>query len=143
MTLDELLKSWEKDAVLDQLDPGKDLIRIPILHSKYLTEMMQHKMKFKKANFEFSKMKKLKSKFYSGKMSKEELEDLGWQPHGFILKGDVDLYVDGDDEVIKVQERLVYHEEAVKACEYILKELGQRTWALKEYITWQRFIAGA
>ena len=37
-TLDNILKLWEKDAVIDQTEAGLALINIPILHGKYLTQ---------------------------------------------------------------------------------------------------------
>ena len=35
-TLEQILKLWESDAVIDQTEPSKELIKIPTLHSKYL-----------------------------------------------------------------------------------------------------------
>jgi hypothetical protein len=35
------------------------------------------------------------------------------------------------------------HDEICEACTAILKELNNRTWQLREYMTQERFIAGA
>jgi hypothetical protein len=34
------------------------------------------------------------------------------------------------------------HEEIVEFCKQVLKELNNRTWQLKEYMSWERFIGG-
>jgi hypothetical protein len=39
-------------------------------------------------------------------------------------------------------EKKVYHEETVSVLESILNELKQRTWQLREFISWERFIGG-
>ena len=34
--LEELLEMWRKDSELDRTEPGKELTKIPLYHSKYL-----------------------------------------------------------------------------------------------------------
>jgi len=34
--IDELIEMWKKDAVVDRTEPGRELLNIPVLHSKYL-----------------------------------------------------------------------------------------------------------
>ena len=51
--LEQVLEYWEKDSVMDQTEPGKELIRIPTLHNKYLTILTKHKIASKKANLCF------------------------------------------------------------------------------------------
>ena len=133
-TLEQILKYWEKDAVIDQTEPSKELIRIPILHSKYLQILTKHKIASKKAFFDFQRMKKVKWEYYTGKLPQEQLEEYGWEPFQFTLKSDVDL--------IKLQEKKVYHEEVVTALESIMNELKQRTWQLRDFISWEKFVGG-
>ncbi len=42
--LDELLEMWRKDAEIDRTEPGKELLNIPKLHSKYVTILSNHRM---------------------------------------------------------------------------------------------------
>ena len=80
MELEKILHEWEKDAVIDQTEPGKELIRIPLLHSKYLNFLTKHKMASKKVNYDYLRMRKVKWEYYTGKMSQEELAEYGWEP---------------------------------------------------------------
>jgi len=141
-TLEQILKYWEKDAVIDQTEPSKELIRIPILHSKYLQILTKHKIASKKAFFDFQRMKKVKWEYYTGKLSQEQLEEFGWEPFQFTLKSDVSTYLDADGDLIKLQEKKVYHEEVVTALESIMNELKQRTWQIRDFIQWERFVGG-
>ena len=46
----------------------------------------------------------MKSDYYSGRMSQEELDRLEWQPFLVkVLKGEVNSYVESDDDIIKLK----------------------------------------
>ena len=64
--LEQILKHWEKDSIIDQTEPGKELIRIPILHSKYIKILVEHKMASKKAHFDYLRLKKVKWEYFNG-----------------------------------------------------------------------------
>jgi hypothetical protein len=140
--LEQVLDYWKKDAEIDQTEPGKELIRIPILHSKYLNILTKHKIASKKAFFDYNRMKKVKWEYYTGKMSQEELEQYGWEPFQFTLKSDIGTYLESDSDLIKLLEKKVYHEEVVSVIESIMNELKQRTWQLRDYISWEKFVGG-
>jgi len=142
LKLEEILKSWETDADIDQTEPGKELLKIPKLHGKYLDSLIKHKMASKKANFDYLRMRKLKWEYYTGKLSKDELQELGWEPFQFTLKSDVSFYLESDTDLIKLLEKKIYHEEVVSVIESIMSEVKQRAWELKSYIDWERFIGG-
>jgi hypothetical protein len=141
-TLEQVLKHWEKDVEIDQTEPGKELLRIPVLHNKYLSILTKHKIASKKAHFDYLRMRKVKIEYYSGRMSQEDLEEHGWQPFSFVLKSDISAYLEGDSDLIKMLEKKVYHEECVSVIESIMNELKQRTWQLRDFISWEKFIGG-
>lgn len=140
--LEQILKYWEKDSVIDQTEPGKELIRIPTLHNKYLTILTKHKIASKKANFDYLRMRKVKWEYYTGKMSQEDLKEYGWEPFQFTLKSDINTYLEADSDLIKFLEKKVYHEEIVSVIESIMGELKSRTFQLRDFIGWEKFIGG-
>lgn len=140
--LEQVLKNWERDAVIDQTEPGKELIRIPTLHSKYLGILIKHKIAAKKAHFDYLRMRKIRLDYYAGRLSQEELEEYGWEPFQFVLKTDLNAYLEADNDLIKLLEKKVYHEETVSVIESIMGELKNRNWELKSYIDWEKFIGG-
>jgi len=140
--LEQILKLWEKDADIDQTEPGKELIKIPKLHNQYLSILTKHKIASKKAHFDYLRMRKVKIEYYSGRMDQEDLEKYGWEPFAFVLKSDINAYLEGDMDLIKLLEKKVYHEEAVSVVESIMNELKQRTWQLRDFISWEKFIGG-
>lgn len=140
--LEQILKLWEKDTEIDQTEPGKELLKIPKLHNQYLSILTKHKIASKKAHFDYLRMRKIKIDYYSGRMDQEELDAHGWSPFVFVLKSDINAYLEGDMDLIKMLEKKVYHEECVSVIESIMNELKQRTWQLRDFISWEKFIGG-
>lgn len=140
--LEQVLKYWEKDSVMDQTEPSKELLRIPMLHSKYLNILTKHKIASKKAHFDYLRMRKVKWEYFTGKMSKEELDQYGWEPFQFALKSDITTYLEADGDLIKLLEKKVYHEEVISVIESVMSELKQRTWQLRDFISWEKFVNG-
>lgn len=141
-TIDQILKMWETDAVIDQTEPSKELLKIPKYHSKYLGILTKHKIASKRAHFDYLRMRKTKTEYFTGKLSQEELEEYGWEPFQFVLKSDMNTYLEADKDLIKLLEKKVYHDECVSVIESIMNELKQRTWQLRDFISWEKFIGG-
>ena len=141
--LEELMERWEKDSEIDITEPGKEILRIPLIHNKYNKYLSLHNLAAKRAALEFDKIKKLKWEYYTGKLDEDQLKELGWEPFRFTLKSDLSVYIDGDDDLNKLKRKKAYHEEAAKFCENIMKELQSRTYQLRAYMDWEKFIQGA
>lgn len=140
--LDNVLEMWKKDAVVDRTEPGRELINIPILHSKYLSLLSQHRKLSKSVEFELNKTKRLKWEYYTGKLDSTTLKKYGWEPFPYILKADLQTYLDSDEDIRKWLSEKQMHDEIVDICTSILKELNSRTFQLRDFIAWERFIQG-
>ena len=111
--LEELMKQWEKDSEVDTTEPGKEILRIPLIHNKYNKYLSLHNLSARKCGLEYNRVKKLKWMYYS------------------------------DDDLNKLKRKQAYHEEAANFCTNVMKELNNRTWQLREYMGWEKFIQGA
>jgi len=80
--------------------------------------------------------------YYAGRLSQEELLEYGWEPFQFVLKTDINAYLESDINLIKLLENKVYYEEVMSVIESIMSELKQRTWQLRDFISWEKFIGG-
>jgi uncharacterized protein HemY len=140
--LQNVLDMWKKDSVVDRTEPGRELINIPILHSKYLTILSNNRKLSKNEEFNFNKLKRLKWEYYTGKMDQKSLEQNGWQPFPYILKADVSIYMESDEDLFECKKKKEMHDEIVDVCMSVLKELNSRTFQLKDFIAWERFVGG-
>lgn len=142
--LEDILKLWETDSVIDSTEPGKELLKIPTLHNKYLKILVKHRLAMKRINFDYARMRRVKEEYYNGSLTQEELDEYGWEQ--FLLnvktKYGIDKYLESDKDLIRLLEKKMYHDEAVAVCESIMQELKSRHWELKSYIDWERFIGG-
>jgi hypothetical protein len=140
--IDDLLAEWAKDSVIDRTEPGKALLDIPKLHSKYLNILSNHRLLIRDAEFKYNRMKKIKWEYYTGKLDDDQLSKYGWEPFPFVLKSDITTYLDADEDLSKYLAQRRMHEEIVEVCMSIMKELGARTFQLKDFISWEKFIQG-
>ena len=140
--IEELLEMWRKDADIDRTEPGKALLDIPKLHSKYLNILSRHRLLAKESDFKLNKMRILKWEYYTGKLDEEQLKQYGWEPFPYVLKTEVNNYIEADDDINKRMAVKALHEEIVDVCSAILKELNNRAWELRSFIDWEKFIQG-
>ena len=141
--LDQLISEWETDARIDTTNAGGEMTRIPVLHSKYNKYLSLHKMAQVRREDEFNKLRKLKWMYYNGKLDQQQLAELGWDPFPFTLKSDLNVYLESDDDLAKKKAQISFHEECVSFCVYVMKELNNRTWQMKEWMAWERFERGS
>ena len=140
--LDDLLATWAKDSEIDRTEPGKALLDIPKLHSKYLNILSNHRLLVREAEFKYNRIKKIKWEYYTGKLDDDELKKHGWEPFPFVLKSDITTYLDADEDMNRYLAQKLMHEEIVEVCNAILKELNSRTYQLRSFIDWEKFIQG-
>lgn len=137
-----LLAEWKVDAAMDRLEPSTELKKIGSLHAKYLTILSTHRQALKTGERKIYKLKRLKTEYYNGRLDQATLAQYGWQQFPYTLKYELTTYLDGDRDMIHAKQVVGIHEEIVDLCERIIKELGSRTFQLKDIIQWERFISG-
>lgn len=143
MTLDEIRKEIQRDMVLDETALDTESLKIPQLHGKYLNFLMDERLAMRKAEHDYNVMMRIKWEYYTGKMSQEELTQRGWEPFSLkILRNDLDLYMNADEDLSKLSQRFLYQKEKVSLLEEVVKELNTRHWKIRNAIEWRRFTNG-
>jgi len=143
MTLDEIAAEWAKDSKIDKTELGVESIRIPELHSKYLKIFFDERRRLKGYQFQSRETYLKKYEYYNGKMSEEEMKDLGWEPFmKRLMKGEVDYYLDADRDMIQEKAKIVNQEEKIDMVAEIIKNLNQRNFQIKNAIDYLKFTNG-
>ena len=144
MKLEEIQELWNRDREIDIAELAIESVRIPQLHDKYLKIYIDERIKLKSLEFELSKMVRLKNDYYSGRMAKEELEKLGWEPFlGKILKGEMHSYLEADEDVFRIKTKIVMMEEKINYLDSIVKMINNRGFQIKSAIDWIKFKSGS
>ena len=75
----------------------------------------------------------------------EETEEKGWKLPAkvLILKADIPMYLDADQELIRQSLKIGLQQEKLELLESIIKSLGNRGYNIKAAIDWQKFTMGA
>jgi hypothetical protein len=142
MTLEQLIQDWQTDAKIDQTEPGNELLKNPNLHSKYSEQLARHSLALKGAKQRYSSVYRIRSDYYNGRMSREELEKNGLPPFQFVLKGDVKTYLDADPALHELEKKMFVHEEAITFLTSVIKAINNRSYDLRGYIDWVKYIQG-
>lgn len=143
MDISEIRKLVAEDMPIDDTELDIESMTIPQLHSKYLNFYLDEKLVLQKLNSDYYRLKKTKWEYYTGKLDEEQLQEYGWEPFQFkILKQDIDLYMDSDEDLQKLSNKVAYQKEKINYLDSILKSINNRQWNIRNAIEWRKFING-
>ena len=143
MKFEEIQKLWSGDCEIDETELSQESVKIPQLHNKYLILFHDERLRLRTMKFDNSKLLKVKSEYYSGRMDETELEAYDWEPFQYkLLKADVQEYIDADDDIIEGKKKISLQEEKVEYLESVVKSLSTRGYLIKNAIDWKRFTEG-
>jgi hypothetical protein len=144
MKLNEIQALWAEDCKVDQTNLGRAAARVPELHAKYLNMLTSARLQYRKAEADYLRLRKLKYRYYRGELSKQELDELGWEQ--FLsnrpLKNEMEDVMNMDDDIIHFMDKMEYIKTVLYQLEQILKSINSRTWDVKSAIEWYKFTNG-
>lgn len=108
MNLEELMQQWEHDSKIDDNHLGEASTESPNLHSKYINTMVSYKLKLAKIRGDYNLLRKTKFRYYRGELSRQELEDLGWQQWQGVkpLRNEMDEFLQGDTDLVQMEQKV-------------------------------------
>ena len=143
MELSEIRKLVKEDCVIDDAELDVESIKIPQLHNKYLNIFHDEKLILLKTEAEYKSMLRVRWEYYSGKMTKDDLDEYGWEPFELkILKPDLSIYLDSDEMLVRLKNKVAYQKEKIEYLESVLKSLNNRNWIIRNAIEWRKFTSG-
>jgi hypothetical protein len=144
MTLNELIQQAKQDMLFDDTELDKESLRIPQLHNKYLNFYHEERLRFQGYKTQYSKMFKFKWEYYTGKLSEDQLKELGWEPFDLkILRQDVDIYLEADKDLVELKNKMTMQEEKVEYLNSVLKGIMNRQFHIRDAIAWRKFMNGS
>jgi hypothetical protein len=144
VSIETLMEEWSKDSVIDTTEPGKELARIPLMHSKYLRIMTHHNLVVKKTLSDYNHLRRVKWEYYNGDLNNpDDLAKYKLEPMmKKVLRADISTYLDSDRELNDILLKKAMHDEIVEFCKSVLKELNNRTFQVRSIIDWEKFTGG-
>jgi hypothetical protein len=143
MKFEDIFANWEKDSEIDKTNLAEESLRIPKLHHKYYTIFAAERSVLRKLEAEMKKLKLEKYEFYTQGPT-EETKEKGWRmpARGMILKADIPLYMDGDQDIIDLSLKIGIQQEKVEFLESAIKSLQTRGYIIKNAIDFTKFTMG-
>ena len=144
MTIDEIYEMWAIDSNIDENFLGETTIATPKLHAKYVKMLVNTKLKHTKYQSDYNIMRKNKFRYYRGELSRQELQDFGWEQWQGVkpLKNEMDEFLKGDSDLNTLQVKIDYLESMIYLLESILGQIKARDWQIKTAVEWKKFLAG-
>lgn len=143
MKLEEIQEFWNADREIDITELANESVRIPQIHDKYLKIYIDERIRLKGLQFELIKLVRLKTDYYAGKLTQEELEKLGWEQFlQRLLKNEISTYIEADEDIIKSKKNIVLIEEKCYYLDSIIKMISNRGFQIKSAIDWIKYKSG-
>lgn len=146
LNLEEVLKMWTKDSEIDDLRLDEASKKTASLHAKYLEMLSVTKLQLKRKDMEFKILLKNKWLWYNGKMSRDQIDQLGWEYDALnglkVLKGEMDYYYNSDPHIQESQAKIDYLKTLIETLEEIINNIRWRHSTIKNMIDWRRFESG-
>ena len=140
MNLSELQDQVDRDLKMDDTELDLESIKTPQLHNKYLKFYTNYSLQLKKAKDDYKILHRQKWEYYTGKAAPEV-----YQARPFdlkVLKSDVGIYIDSDEELQQLGQKEAYLETTVNYLEKVLREITNRNWTIRNTIEWKKFLHG-
>ena len=140
MTLDELKLQVKKDLEVDDETLDKESYKNQELYAKYLDHKTNFELLLYKAKGDYKILFKDKWEYYGGKA---DAKIYVTKPFDLkVLKTDLNIYIESDEEIIKLEHKIAYLETTIKYIDGVLRSIQSRGWDIKNAISWKLFEAG-
>ena len=141
MDLEKLHEQADKDLKINDIELDLESLKTPQLHNKYLKYYNNFKLLLSRAESDYALAKRVKWEYYTGKSDPHVYQQ---KPFNLkILKQDVDKYLDSDEELTKIKQKVDYLQTTVDFLDRTLRQISNRTFTIKNAIEWKRFTSGA
>ena len=144
MKITELQDEWQKDSNIDEFRLDTEALKSSQLHAKYMRLLIDSKLKIVKLKQDYDNLRQTKFRWIQGKLTKEELLELGWEQYQFNkpLKSEMDELLKGDTDLVSIMTKIDYILTMLYMLEEIIKHIRDRGFSIKSAIQWKMFQAG-
>lgn len=140
MNFEDIMQMWEQDSKIDPVELDTASLNIPALHAKYLKIFSDYRFKKKQTTLQMKQLVRRKFEYYTGKADAQEYKDNPFDLK--ILKTDLNLYIESDEEVKNLQLRLDQYEIIIDYLDGVIKMINNRSYQIKNAIQWKTYIEG-
>ena len=141
MTLEELQKEAREDLViLDQERLDQESYKNQNIKPKWLEYRTKYDQLLIMSRANHQKMYREKWEYYGGKSDAKVYVAKPFDLR--VLKTDLQMYINSDDEILALQGKISYYESIIKYIDGVIKSIDNRGWDIRNATEWKKFEAG-
>jgi hypothetical protein len=144
VTIDQLEAEWKKDSRIDITHMDDMASGVPSLHSKYISIISHCKRDILKVEKEYLQMRRIRTSYYNGTMTKEQLNTFGWDQYQEKrpLKTVLDELLQSDEYLMEVKMKIEELTICKEFLESVMKSIHSRTFDIKNAVEWYKYSNG-
>ena len=139
--LEELKHEAKEDLAITRLEHlDQESYKNQTIKPKWLEYKTRYELLKTQAHIKYTKLYRDKWEYYGGKADAKVYVTKPFDLK--VLKSDLSVYIESDDEIIQCEHKVAYLETVVKYIDGVLKSINSRGWDIKNAIDWRKFEAG-
>ena len=141
MNLDELKIIAEKDLpVTNDEHIDQESYKNQVIKQKWLDFKSDFELMLIKARTDHQQLYREKWEYYGGKA---DAKVYAAKPFDIkVMKTDLQMYVQSDEDILRLQNKIGYYETCVDYCKGVIKSIDNRGWDIRNATDGKKFEAG-
>ena len=141
MTLEELKQESYKDLPVKNVENiDQESFYNQEIKAKWLDYKSRFELLLARNKGDYQVLYREKWEYYGGKA---DAKVYATKPFDLkVLKTDLNIYIESDEDIIKIEHKISYLETVVKYLDGVLKSINSRGWDIKNAISWRQFESG-
>ena len=138
---DELKSEAREDLAIVRLENlDQESYKNQNIKPKWLEYKSRFELLKTQSNIKYTKLYREKWEYYGGK---SDAKVYPAKPFDIkVLKNDLQMYINADDDIIELQAKIAYYEVIIKYIDGIIKSIDNRGWDIRNAQDWKKFEAG-
>ena len=139
--LNELQEEAKSDLAITRLENlDQESYKNQNIKPKWLEYRSRFELLKTQASIKHTKLYREKWEYYGGK---SDAKVYAAKPFDIkVLKNDLQMYINADDDIIELQAKITYYEVIIKYIDGIIKSIDNRGWDIRNAQDWKKFEAG-
>ena len=141
MTLEELQQEARTDlAIVDQERLDQESYKNQNIKPKWLEYRTRYDQLLIMRKSDHQRLWREKWEYYGGKA---DAKVYAAKPFDIkVLKTDLQMYIQSDDDILELQSKISYYESIVKYIDGVIRSIDNRGWDIRNAQDWKKFEAG-
>ena len=141
MTFEKLQSEAREDlSILNQERLDQESYKNQVIKPKWLEYRSHYDQLLIMRKADHQKMYRSKWEYYGGKADAKVYVAKPFDLK--VLKTDLQMYINSDDEILELQGKISYYESIIKYIDGVIKSIDNRGWDIRNATEWKKFEAG-